>query len=64
MIVKVMDSYILSCDTCGVDVTKPFSSRDQVLDYIKQNRWKMTVGPKGYDFKHVCPDCQGEYCHG
>jgi hypothetical protein len=63
MIIKVMGSHILSCDICGMDVTKPFSSLDQVLDYIKQNRWKMTVGPKGYDFKHVCPDCQGEYCH-
>ena len=64
MIVKVMGSHILSCDTCGVSVTKPFSSRDQVLDYIKQNRWKITVGSKGYDFQHICPDCQGGYCHG
>ena len=64
MIIKVMGSHILSCDICGLDVTKPFSSRDQVLDYIKQNHWKITVGSKGYDFKHICPDCQGEYCHG
>ncbi len=63
MIIKVMGSHILSCDICGLDVTKPFSSRDQVLDYIKQNRWKMTVGSKGYDFKQVCHDCQGGYCH-
>ena len=63
MISKVMGSHILSCDICGMDVTKPFSSRDQVLDYIKQNHWKITVGSKGYDFKHICPDCQGEYCH-
>ena len=64
MIVKVMGSHILSCDTCGANVTKSFPSLDRALDYIKQNRWKTTMGSKGYDFKHICPNCQGGYCHG
>lgn len=64
MIVKVMDSHILSCDTCGANVTKSFPSWDQALDYIKQNRWRVLINQKGYEFKHVCPNCQGGYCHG
>jgi len=64
VIVKVMDSHILNCDICGVNVTKPFPSRDRALDYIKQNGWKMTIEPKGSDFKHICPNCQGGYNYG
>lgn len=63
MIIKVMDFHILSCDTCGVSVTDPFPSWDRALDYIKQNHWKITMGSKGYGFKHICPNCQGGDYH-
>jgi hypothetical protein len=59
VIVKVMGSHILSCDTCKTSVTRPFQSWDHALDHVKQNGWKMTMGLKGYDFKHICPNCQG-----
>lgn len=60
MIVRVMDFYILICDTCKTSVTQHFRPWDQAFDYIKQNGWKMTIGPKEDDFKHICPNCQGE----
>lgn len=59
MIDKVMDFYILSCDTCKTSVTQPFQPWDQALDYIKQNGWKVLIDRKGYEFKHICPNCQG-----
>jgi hypothetical protein len=64
VIVKVMGSHILSCDTCKTSVTRPFQSWDHALDHVKQNGWKITMGSKGYAFKHICPNCQGGYCHG
>lgn len=64
MIVEVMDFHVLSCDTCKTSVTRPFQSWDHALDYAKQNGWKVLIDRKGYEFKHVCPDCQGGYCHG
>ena len=59
MIVKVMGSHILSCDTCKTSVTRPFQSWDHALDHVKQNGWKVLINQKGYEFKHVCPNCQG-----
>ena len=64
MILKVMDSHVLSCDTCKMSVTRPFQSWDHALDYAKQKGWKVLIDQKGHGFKHVCPNCQEGTCEG
>lgn len=64
MIIKIMDSLVLSCDKCGESVTRPFGRWDDAFEYAMVNNWKANMDKKGYEIKHVCPNCQKGYCHG